>query len=210
MVPLWNLCGALGLLVVRNESLDMIIVSYTSKFMQENLDYGLQQVPVTVWKKEVLLSVLSESLVVEELRADSEYFNSQEDSGSEKLVALFSSELAGSDGRSNTELELVLAILNKDPYGTKLSKCSDGANSTGKDKEAERFSVLAIKVEHLDERNNRELPKEPRDTDTLACEIQDLEPANFPIVHRFGLMDDTMIHSNASPMSPEHKAAVKR
>lgn len=65
------------------------------------------------------------------------------------------------------------------------------------DEGSERSIILASKVEHIDEKDQRELSKELRDSDALAWVIQDLEPANFPPVRSDEFTEATLIHSKA-------------
>lgn len=91
-------CGSLGapwiVLVVRKALCESIIGSPNSESLQENLDYGHREVTMLVWKKEVLLSTLSEPSVIDKERKDIEDLMSsgELETESEQFSASSSSE----------------------------------------------------------------------------------------------------------------------
>lgn len=96
------LCGSLvvrlNFLVVHNEPFYAIIGSQTVESLQENLEFGRQQVTLTVGKREVLLSLFGEPPVLDGTRTDSDNFTTAEELEDEQVPVSFSSELGGSDG----------------------------------------------------------------------------------------------------------------
>lgn len=98
-------------LVVLNVTFEVIFGSPTPAAMQACLNYRRQQVSVIVVAKQFSISSLSEPPAFDEARADIEEFTSEEGSGDEHFVS--STESNGSDEGSDTEYDLLFAILNK-------------------------------------------------------------------------------------------------
>lgn len=91
---------------------------------------------MAVGKSEVVLPLLSGPPVVDRARTDGEDFTFPEELEDGQFPSSSSSGLNGSDGGSDTEYKLTLAILNKEPYQSDLRGYIEFVASNREDEKA--------------------------------------------------------------------------
>lgn len=146
---LWNPGGSPGSLVLPISQLDTIIGSFALQSMQLILDYGNEKISLAVGKKNVLLPLFGEAPVNDGMQTDIEDFTSPGQFGGEHNTVKSSLESSGSDGGSYNEHELVLAILNKEPYYPHIEGRMLEKENTEKGKEVNHTGFLVLKMKYF-------------------------------------------------------------
>lgn len=116
------------------------------EYPQANVEYKLQKVTLGVGGKEALLPLPRESPVIDRIHTDSDDFTSPGETESEKFASSSSYEPGSSKDGSDSEQEIALAIINKEPY----VPLTEEQNSSVESEEAVSVVILASKMRHLE------------------------------------------------------------
>eukprot|EP00737_Agarophyton_chilense_P004413 gb/GEZJ01005542.1/.p1 GENE.gb/GEZJ01005542.1/~~gb/GEZJ01005542.1/.p1 ORF type:complete len:328 (-),score=34.21 gb/GEZJ01005542.1/:1485-2468(-) len=160
--------------------------------------------------EEVLFPIYNESPIIQGARIDREHFTSPEDSGLDELPVESFLSSSSSEDESDGEPELVLAILNKEPYEPDFDALVDAVETSSEDEESRHSSLLPSKLKHLLQDVQASMAVAVKETDIIAWDISGFRAAEFPVMHSFELTDDTPIFSRARRIPPKYNAIVRK
>lgn len=130
----------------------------------------------------------------------------QKKSGNESDAEEKDSPRDSSEDDSGGEVDLVLAILNKEPYEPDLGEDQNAPT----DEEGDLSALLASKMRHLSAGMQKGMTTALKQSDIIALDISGLRPADDLVFHSFELTDDTPIRSQVRRMAPKHNAIVRK
>ena len=183
-------------LVIDNPPFDVIIGQPALEALQAVIDFGKQEVRLTVGAKSNTLSFDYARVPVPDGDAsgtDSEDFTS----GSDAVPSDDSDEEAdpgeffvGLVGECEPEPALVM--------------------SNSEEEEQEGESLVHEKFSHLPMNKQAIFKDSITSSKTIAWSMKDLRPADVPVRHHFELTDDTSIHHRARRLAPKHNSIVRK
>lgn len=98
----------------------------------------------------------------------------------------------------------MLSILNKEQYEPDLESLMMEKEPTEEEEEPDKSAFLVSKVKFLEGENQKWWVNGFKETDMIAWDIHDLEPARVPMIHSFEATYYTPILLKACQVPPRH------
>ena len=191
-----NLIVSMDFLVIDNPPFDVIIGQPALEALQAIIDFGKQEVRLTVGPNSTILGFeyAGESLPKDNVSGtDSEDFTSGSD--------------AAPSEASDDEADVA------DYFVGLITECEEEPSFVAdehEDEERKKENLLESKFEHFAKDEADVLKRIVSSSGTVAWSIKDLRPADVPVRHHFDLTDNTPIHHRARRLAPKHNDYVRK